>query len=223
MASGTTTNGNLKCPSWQETIVPNLFVTIVATGISVTFVKFFIRVIIISNEQQSSNQSSKLNKKSRDTKQIKYLALTSLTLYLIGIIMFVISGLLQLIVKFECETIDLMSLSPGVNLIGFTTLLSLFSVRLIKTFDNTSYALTNKLTKSIKGVLIGLFSYLFLMCIGSGIGLPVRLIVIATIIWLVAIIGTCVSDFFYQVFNFCRQFYIFMFLFKSLLLNLKVS
>ena len=111
----------------------------------------------------------KAHKIIRDGKNIKLIGLFAMTVYIICINMIFFSSLFQAANGFECENDSVMEYAFGADFLGFGAVLALFSYRLIKTFDNSIYSLTNMQKKLITIGLICIFLFLVLMLFLNGV------------------------------------------------------
>ena len=111
------------------------------------------------------NAKPKANKILKDGKNIKLIGLSAMTTYLICINTIFFSSLFQTANGFECQNNLVVEMAFVLDFLGFGTVLALFSYRLIKTFENSIYALTITQKKLIKISLIGIFLILITLCI----------------------------------------------------------
>ena len=145
-------NDEFECPKGSETMhltVINGLVWVIVWALYVAFVY-----------KLDYKAKQKANKIIRDGKNIKLIGLFAMTVYIICINMIFFSSLFQATNGFECKNDSVIEYAIGADFLGFAAVLALFSYRLIKTFDDSIYSLTNMQKKLITISLICIFLFL---------------------------------------------------------------
>ena len=165
---------------------------------SIIVISVWSRYFYNFNPKTKSNPSSKgtqsvVKSNKKDSKQIKTAAAIALTLYLIGIILFFCSILVDLLTN--CEIFFSLA-APAfiINYSGFTTLLISFGLRVVKTFEDTVYAVPAKNIIYFKYGAVFTYIYLIIISIlGGTFVLPIPIVGILAFFWsILNIIGAII-------------------------------
>ena len=148
------------CFSLEEVVFPLVIVSICAVLVLIVWITFLCKYNEsnnTSNPSSGDNSSNKTTTANKDSSQIKLLGVASLTVYFISVICFVLSFLTN---KNCVVSSDILTFGFLCHFGGFTLVLITFTVRIIKTFKNTNYAIPNKHIKFIYHILIPLLALL---------------------------------------------------------------
>ena len=141
------------------------------------------------------NFKSKSNLKIiRDSKTIKILAVVTLTSYTIGIVLFFLGNVIDIASNCSDDGIAIFGVGFTLNFISFSLILVLFSIRLVKTFEDTIYALSNRYVMFIKYAPFVAIGYVILMTLLSIVEvLRGSITVILASLFLLFIVFSCIG------------------------------